>query len=107
MDWTATILAAAGTSADPAYPLDGENLLPVCTGARAAYDRTLFFRIRRQDAARNGRWKYLREGDAEHLFDLMNDPGEHAELRRTNAAMFEKLRGEFRAWDAKMLPVPA
>src|SRR6266540_1530188 len=29
MDWTATILAAAGTSADAAYPLDGEDLLSV------------------------------------------------------------------------------
>ena len=35
MDWTATILAATGTTPDPAYPLDGEDLMPVCTGARA------------------------------------------------------------------------
>ena len=47
MDWTATILAAAGAHARSAYPLDGESLLPVlrpasatrttarCSGARA------------------------------------------------------------------------
>lgn len=28
-DWTATILAATQTAADPNYPLDGQNLLPV------------------------------------------------------------------------------
>jgi len=31
MDWTATILAAANAKADPAFPLDGIDLLPVCT----------------------------------------------------------------------------
>ena len=35
MDWTATILAVTGTAPDPSYPLEGENLLPVCTGERA------------------------------------------------------------------------
>jgi arylsulfatase A-like enzyme len=29
MDWTATILAAAGASPDPNYPLDGRNLAPL------------------------------------------------------------------------------
>ena len=29
MDWSATMLAAAGVAADPAYPLDGVSLLPV------------------------------------------------------------------------------
>jgi len=42
MDWTETILAATGTLADPAFPLDGENLMPVCTGQRAPHDRSLF-----------------------------------------------------------------
>ena len=46
MDWTATILGVTGTAADPAFPLDGENLMPVCTGQRASYDRALFWRIR-------------------------------------------------------------
>ena len=32
MDWTATILGVSGTPAAPAHPLEGENLLPICTG---------------------------------------------------------------------------
>ena len=28
MDWLPTLLAAAGTAPDPAYPPDGINLLP-------------------------------------------------------------------------------
>ena len=41
MDWTATILGATGTRIDSVLPLDGENLMPVCSGQRAPYDRTL------------------------------------------------------------------
>ena len=106
MDWTATILTASGTARDPAYPLDGDDLMPVCTGVRASYDRQLFFRIKIHDAMRSGRWKYLREGGQEHLFDLLNDPGEHADLRGANPQAFERLRAEFLAWNAKMLPKP-
>ena len=82
MDWTATMLAAAGTPADPAYPLDGEDLMPVCTGARAVYDRTLFWRTRRARAARVGNWKYL------------NDDGRRVPLRSV-----DRSRGEERPAD--------
>ncbi len=33
MDWTATILAAAGVKPDPNYPLDGIDLLPIIRSA--------------------------------------------------------------------------
>lgn len=33
MDWSATLLDAAGVPADPAYPLDGVSLLPVLRDA--------------------------------------------------------------------------
>ena len=107
MDWTATILAAGGASADPRYPLDGEDLMPICRGSHPDYDRTLFWRTHSRDAARMGRWKYLKDSGDEHLFDLSNDPGEKAELRTRHPEVFEKLRKEFRAWDTQMLPRPA
>ena len=106
MDWTATILAVTGTAPDPQYPLDGENLMPVCTGARTAYDRTLFWRTRTRDAARVGKWKYLKEADDEHLFDLSTDPGEKADARTTHAAVFETIKSTYLAWSARMLPRP-
>jgi len=106
MDWTATILAVTGTSPDAAYPLDGDNLAPVCTGARAAYDRQLFWRTRAMDAARSGRWKYLRESGAEHLFDLTNDPGEKADVRAAHPDVFEGVKAAYQAWNARMLPRP-
>jgi arylsulfatase A-like enzyme len=106
MDWTATILAATGTAADPGYPIDGEDLLPVCTGKRGAYDRTLFWRTIERDAARAGNWKYLQDGGKEQLFDLSLDPGEKNDLRGRHPEVFDRLKTQYLAWSARMLPRP-
>jgi arylsulfatase A-like enzyme len=106
MDWTATILAVTGSAADPAYPLDGENLMPVCTGERAVYDRTLFWRTVERAAARVGNWKYLADNDGEHLFDMALDPGEKADRRRKQAETFERIKQQYLDWNARMLPRP-
>jgi arylsulfatase A-like enzyme len=106
MDWTATIVAAAGAKPDAAYPLDGEDLLPVLTGARSVYDRTLFWRTSVRDAARVGKWKYLQESGNEHLFDLAIDPGEKNDLRARQPEAFARIKRQFQAWNAQMLPKP-
>jgi len=106
MDWTATILAAADAAADPAYPLDGEDVMPLMTGQRAPYDRTMFWRTVLQGASRSGQWKYLNDEGREHLFDLSSDPGEKADLKRRHADVFERLKSGYLEWDAKMLPRP-
>ena len=105
MDWTSTIVALAGAKADPQYALEGEDLMPVLKGAQP-HDRTLFWRLRNQDASRMGKWKYLREGTNEHLFDLSVDPGEKAELKSKHPDAFENIRSEYKKWNAQMLPNP-
>jgi arylsulfatase A-like enzyme len=104
MDWTATILAVTGTQPDRAYPLDGDDLLPVCTGSRPAYDRTLFWRTVNHDAGRHGKWKYLKDAGEEHLFDLTVDPGEKTDLQTEHAGVFDEMRKRYAEWNAKMLP---
>jgi len=104
MDWTATILAVTGTSADPSYPLDGEDLMPVCRNVRSLYDRAFFWRTQAADAARVGQWKYLKESGNEHLFDLSIDPGEKNDLNATRADVFARIRDQYLAWNARMLP---
>lgn len=104
MDWTATILAVTGTSPDPAYPLDGEDLMAVCRGTRPLFDRTFFWRTEARDAARSGRWKYLKQAGTEHLFDLSIDPGEKNDLRTSRRDEFDRLRDQHLAWNAQMLP---
>jgi arylsulfatase A-like enzyme len=107
MDWTATILDLTGSAADPSYPLDGENLMPVCTGQRAAYDRTFFWRTVERDAARSGNWKYLKDSGREYLFDLATDLGEKADVRARHPDIFERIKKQYLAWNAQMLPRPA
>lgn len=106
MDWTATILAVSGTKPDPSYPLDGEDLMPVCKGIRTVYDRTLFWRVKRQEAMRMGNWKYLKASGEEHLFDLSTDLGEKVDLRTKHVEVFNKLKDKFLAWNREMLPNP-
>jgi hypothetical protein len=81
--------------------------MPVCTSARAPYDRTLFWRTILRDAARVGKWKYLQESGNEHLFDVVLDPGEKNDLRSSFPDVFARIRGQYLEWNAKMLPKPA
>ncbi|MGH9970619.1 MAG: sulfatase-like hydrolase/transferase [Pyrinomonadaceae bacterium] len=106
MDWTATILAAAQTKPDPAFPFDGDDLLPVIRSSRRVYDRTFFWRNENQDAIRKARWKYLRDGTREDLFDLLIDQREQADFSKQNPAVFAELRSEFQKWQSQVLPRP-
>jgi arylsulfatase A-like enzyme len=111
MDWTATILAAGGATPDPNYPLDGIDLMPIITASPlprvSASPRFFFWRTSIQDAALYGRWKYVRDGEQEYLFDLTIDQREQANFREANPAMFKQLKEEFKKWDASVLPRPA
>src|SRR5262249_50540288 len=83
MDWVPTLVAAAGGSADPAYPLDGANLLPQLTAAAPVTPRTLFWRYKAnaQRAVRDGDFKFLKILDNSFLFNVVDDPMERANLK--------------------------
>lgn len=107
MDWTATILAAAETSAADGYPLDGNDLLPVIKGASAVSDRSFFWRLGTQDAVREGKWKYVRRGPVRTLFDLSIDEREQADFSKKNPDIMQRLSNDFDKWNAQMLPRPS
>jgi arylsulfatase A-like enzyme len=109
MDFLPTLLAAAGGAPDPAFPSDGENLLPVLAGLAAPHPRTLFWRHRTADqaAVRDGDWKYLRLGGKEHLFDLSRDQRERADRIAEEPQRLAALKAAYTAWNATMLPYPA
>ena len=104
MDWTATVLAAAGAKAAEGYPLDGIDLIPTLTGPRSPNNRTFFWRIYDQDAVRSGKWKYFRNGERRYLFDLSLDQHEQANFSTKNPDVLKRLIGEFEKWDQQMLP---
>ena len=108
MDFLPTLLAAAGVGADPAFMPDGENLLPVLTGAAAPHPRRLFWRHKTGDqgAVRDGDWKYLTLGGKEHLFDLSRDERERADPKAEAPQRLNELRGAHSAWNATMLAYP-
>ncbi len=108
MDWSATMLAAAGVAADARYPLDGISLLPVLRDAAAAFERPLFWRMnhRSQRALRRGHWKYLKVDEHEYLFDIPADERERANLAPRQPERLQAMRAEWLAWNATMPPIP-
>lgn len=106
MDWTATILAVTQTRPHSNYPLDGEDLLPVLRGQKPVFERTIFWRTRSQGAARSGKWKYLKEGNDDFLFDLTVDQREQADFKEKNPDVLQRIRTEYQRWESQMLPLP-
>ena len=107
MDWTATILAAAGAHEASDYPLDGIDLLPFMKGNSPVRDRTFFWRLREQDAVRDGKWKYVRTGESRGLYDLSVDEREQADFSSKNPEILQRLSSDFERWNKQMLPRPA
>lgn len=107
MDWTATMIAAAGGKPQADYPLDGRDLADVLRFTQPISDRTFFWRIRRQGAMRSGKWKYLREGKNEFLFDLSVDEREQAEFKAAQPGILERLRSEFSKWESTVVAYPS
>jgi arylsulfatase A-like enzyme len=107
MDWTATILDAAGVAAAPSHPLDGVSLLPHLRGG-APFERPMHWRMnhRAQRAARAGRWKYLSVDGHEYLFDIDADERERANLARREPARLDAIRADWLRWNATMPPIP-
>jgi arylsulfatase A-like enzyme len=104
MDWTATILAVAETTAAVGHPLDGIDLLPVIKGTSPVRARTFFWRIYKQDAVREDKWKYFRNGEVRRLYDLSVDPHEQADFSKKHPEVLQRLMSEFDQWNNQMLP---
>ena len=107
MDWTATMIAAAGGKPDPNYQLDGEDITSVLAGQREPSDRKFFWRTKRQGAVRSGKRKYLREGKNEWLFDLSADEREQADFKDSEQPTLARLRREFDLWESTMQKYPS
>jgi arylsulfatase A-like enzyme len=121
MDWTATLLAAAGVDAHPEWPLDGVNLLPWLVDGAPYPEHDLLWRISSQGAVRRGRFKYLRDGRDrailgnwprhpgryELLFDVTVDGREAADIARHHPDVVAELRDVWSRYDAQLVPYPA
>jgi arylsulfatase A-like enzyme len=108
MDWSATMLQAAGVAPDPALPLDGVSLLPVLRDASHTFARPMAWRMnhRRQRALRDGRWKYLRVDGHDYLFDIEADARERANRGPYEGDRLPRMREAWETWNETMPAIP-
>ncbi len=108
MDWSATMLDAAGVAPDPAFALDGVSLLRVLQRDGQEFDRPLHWRMnhRGQRALRDGDWKYLRVDGHDYLFNLPADERERANLGGREPQRLAAMREAWETWNATMPPIP-
>jgi arylsulfatase A-like enzyme len=110
MDWTATILSAAGAKADTKFPLDGIDLMPILKGKEKSIERIFYWRTSqwsKQKAIRSGDWKYLQDEKGEYLFNLAVDQAEKNDLKEKEKEVFERLKKMYAVWEKTVLmPIP-
>jgi arylsulfatase A-like enzyme len=108
MDWSATMLDAAGAAPDPAYPLDGISLMGVLRDPARTFRRPLHWRMnhRGQRALRDGSWKYLRVDGHDYLFDIPSDERERANKASREPQRLAQMRDAWEAWNETMPPIP-
>ncbi|MEM8669073.1 MAG: sulfatase-like hydrolase/transferase [Planctomycetota bacterium] len=103
LDVAATANALAGLPSDP--NLDGVDLIPYLTGAESGSPHeALYWRWVSQSAIREGKWKYLRAGSREYLFDLSEDISETKNLLGKNQSTAADLRSKLEAWTRELEP---
>lgn len=109
MDWSATMLDAAGAPAAASHPLDGRSLMPLLRDATWHDNQPLFWRMnhRGQRAMRHGPWKYLRVDGHDYLFNLEGDERERANLAPIAPERLAAMVQAWEAWEATMPPIPA
>ncbi len=103
LDVAATAAALAGLPADET--LDGTNVIPYLTGVEDGVPHdTLFWRWIAQSAVREGKWKYLRGGAREYLFDLESDVEEKQDLAKAHPEIVKRLRAKLESWASELSP---
>ncbi len=109
MDWTATMLDAAGVAADAGHPLDGVSLMPVLQKPQRTFARPMHWRMnhRGQRALREGDWKYLRVDGNDYLFNIAADARERANRAPLEPQRLADMRARWLDWDASLPPIPA
>ena len=108
MDWSATMLDAAGVAADARYPLDGVSMMPVLRDASHSFRRPMHWRMnhRGQSALRDGDWKYLQVDGNEYLFNIPADERERANHGKQQPERLAAMREAWQAWNSTMPPIP-
>jgi arylsulfatase A-like enzyme len=105
LDIHPTAVAAAGGTIDPAWQLDGVNLLPYLTGGNPGRPHeALYWRMGQKRAIRLGDWKLVEERNSAkpELYNLTQDIGEKVDLADKMPEKLKELETAWKAWDAQL-----
>ena len=103
LDFAATASAVASIGDQSAF--DGINLLPHLTGENKEPPHdALFWRWMAQSAVREGKWKLLRGGEREYLYDLSTDREEKHNLAAQHPEIATRLRSKLKTWADTLNP---
>jgi arylsulfatase A-like enzyme len=106
----ATSVAAAGGTVDPAWKLDGVNLLPFLGGPEAGASQSgsphesLYWRMGEKRAIRHGDWKLVQELGEEKpaLYNLAEDVAEATDRSADRKDVAGDLDSMWRKWDSEL-----
>jgi arylsulfatase A-like enzyme len=115
LDILPTALAAAGVEVKPEWKLDGVDLLPYLTGAKAKKPHDiLYWRFGAQMAIRKGDWKLVRYDpnvdenktgiNPAKLYNLADDIGESNDLAAKEPARVKELQAAWDEWNKGNVP---
>ena len=110
MDWSATMLEAAGVQARPRLIRSTAcRCCRCCATPATAFARPLYWRMnhRGQRALRDGDWKYLRVDGNDYLFNIAADERERANRAAREPQRLAAMRDAWEHWNATMPPIPA
>lgn len=101
LDVAATAVAVAGLETAP--ELDGVNLIPFLSGTqKGPPHEALYWRFWNQSAIRMGKWKLLKAGDSEWLFNVNSKKHERKNLIGKHPEKARELKANLREWAAKL-----
>jgi arylsulfatase A-like enzyme len=108
MDLHPTFVVVAGGTIDPAWKLDGVDLMPYLTGKNSGRPhQALFWRFGEQWAIRDGDWKLVAsrvDQNKPRLINLAEDIGEAKDLSSTEPQKLADLTAQWKAWNAEQKP---
>jgi N-acetylgalactosamine-6-sulfatase len=110
MDFSRSVLKAAGITPPANRPFDGIDILAAVAADEPVRQRTLFWRARRatwtRKAVRHGSLKYIHLQNEvktqEHLFDLAADPTEKKNLLAERPDDARKLKTLLKNWEQEV-----
>ncbi len=106
MELLPTLLNLTAVAPPEGVVLDGFDMMPMLAEGVPSPRREMYWKRRDREAARVGRWKWVRNDGRVHLFNLADDVGEKHDLAETMPEKAQEMQTHFENWLAEMDAAP-